>query len=318
MPLNELHTQSASLDKRRNRMAQVIFEEVQCKSLINRVHGDHLPFRWTINPYRGCQHACVYCFARGTHTYLGMNPGRDFDTRISVKVNAPEVLRQELRASTWRGQLIALGTACDPYEPAEQKYRLTRGILEALRDFHNPVSITTKGTLIVRDLGLLKELSQRAFCSVNFSVGSVDEEVWKMTEPQAPKPIKRLQALEKLAKAGVRVGVLLAPILPGLSDSPEALEATVRAASEYGAQFIAPNVLHLRPGSREWYMPFVRESYPHLNPLYARLYAGPYAPEEYTERIMALVEELRQRYGFLAHRELPTAPAGGLQMALAL
>jgi DNA repair photolyase len=247
-----------------------------------------------------------------------MNPDRDFDTRISVKVNAAEVLRQELRAPTWRGHLIALGTACDPYEPAEQKYRLTKGILEALRDFRNPVSITTKGNLIVRDLGLLKELGERAFCSVNFSVGSVDEETWRMTEPQAPKPIKRLQAMEKLAKAGIHVGVLLAPILPGVSDSPEALEATVRAASEYGAQFIAANVLHLRPGSREWYMPFVRESYPHLNPLYSRLYRGPCAPEEYTQRILALVEELRQRYGFLAHRELPKVPAGGLQMALAL
>ena len=299
-------------------MGKVVFEEIQSKSLINRVSGDSLPFRWTVNPYRGCQHACVYCFARSTHTYLGMNAGKDFDTRVSVKVNAPEVLRQELRASSWRGQLIALGTACDPYEPAEQKYRLTRGILQGLSDFRNPVSITTKGTLIERDLDILKELSQRAYCSVNFSVGTVDSEVWKATEPQAPKPVKRLQAMEKLVKAGIRAGVMLAPILPGLSDSPEKLEETVRAAAEHGAQFIAPNILHLKPGSREWYMPFVREAYPHLNALYVRLYKGPYAPEEYTERVLGLVEELRQRYGFLAKRDLGGAPAGGLQMALAI
>jgi DNA repair photolyase len=297
-------------------VGKVLFEEVLCKSLINRVHGDRLPFHWTINPYRGCQHACVYCFARSTHAYLGMDVGRDFDTRISVKVNAPEVLRQELRSPAWRGQLIALGTACDPYEPAEQKYQLTRRILEVLRDFHNPVSITTKGVLITRDLELLVELSGRAHCSVNFSVGTVDEKVWKLAEPQTPKPMRRLEAMERLAKAGIRTGVLLAPILPGLSDSPEGLEATVKAAAEHGAQYLAPNVLHLRPGSREWFMPFIREAYPHLNPLYTRLYKGPYAPEEYTERVLALVDALRERYRFNPRVQTITAPTGGLQMAL--
>ena len=298
-------------------MTKVVFEESRCKSLLNRVSGDALPFRWTINPYRGCQHACVYCFARGTHAYLGMDTGRDFDTRISVKVNAPEVLRQELRSPNWRGQLIALGTACDPYEPAEQKYQLTRRILEALRDFHNPVSITTKGTLITRDLEILQELSGNAFCSVNFSLGTLDEKVWKLTEPQTPHPKKRLQAMEKLVRAGVRAGILMAPIIPGLSDTPEGLEAVVRAASDHGARFVAPNILHLKPGSREWFMPFIREAYPHLNPLYAHLYKGPYAPQEYTDRILDLVDSLRQRYA-LTPREHETIPIGGLQMALSL
>ena len=299
-------------------MGKVVIEEIQCKALINHVSGESLPFHWTINPYRGCQHACTYCFTPGTHSHLGPDMGRDFDTRISVKINAPEVLKQELRSPTWRGQFIALGTACDPYEPVEQKYQLTRRILEVLRDFRNPVSITTKGALIPRDMDILVELSECAFCSVNFSVSTLDEKVWKLTEPQTPHPMKRLQAMEKLVKAGIRAGVMLAPVLPGLSDSPEALERVVRAASEHGAEFLASNVLHLRPGSREWYMPFIREAHPHLNPLYAQLYCGPYAPEEYTDHVLELVDSLRQRYGFTAHSRPPAVPTGGLQMALGL
>lgn len=278
-------------------MPRVVLEETLCKSLLNRVQGNALPFRWTANPYRGCQHACLYCFARGTHEYLGYNAGREFDTRIVVKTNAPEALRQELRSPSWRGELVALGTACDPYEPAELKYQLTRRILETFRDFHNPVSLTTKGTLVTRDVDVLQELGARAFLQVNVSVATVDEAVWKVMEPQTPKPIKRLEAVEQLARAGVRVGVLLAPIIPGLTDSPEALEAVVRQAAEHGAQFLAPNVLHLKPGSREWFMPFIREAYPHLNPLYARLYRGAYAPDRHTDEVLAVVRDLRRRYG---------------------
>ena len=300
-------------------MPKVVFEEVQCKSLLNRVHGEALPFRWSINPYRGCQHACTYCFARGTHEFLGYTPGREFDTRIVVKVNAPEVLRQELRSPSWRGELVALGTACDPYEPAEQKYELTRRILAAMRDFCNPVSITTKGVLVTRDLDVLSELTERGSVQVNFSVATLDEGVWKQMEPMTPKPAKRLEAMAQLARAGVRTGVLLAPILPGLTDSPESLEAVVRAAAEHGAQYLAPNVLHLKPGSREWFMPFVREAYPHLNPLYARLYRGVYAPEGYTEQVLAVVERLRHRYGLdppKADRATVMPQPRGLQLAL--
>lgn len=299
-------------------MPKVVLEEVYSKQLLNRVHpASGMHFRWTINPYRGCQHACTYCFARGTHAYLGMDVGRDFDTRIGVKVNAPDVLRSELRSPTWRGELIGLGTACDPYEPAEQKYELTRRILGLLRDFRNPVTLTTKGTLITRDIDILVELAELGCVTVNFSIGTVDDSVWKQTEPQTPKPIKRLKAMEKLAAAGVPTGVLMAPILPGLSDTPEGMEAVVKAAADHGAQFLAPNILHLRPGSREWYMPFVREAYPHLNPLYTHLYKGSYAPASYTEEVMAVVDALRRRYGF-ASKPRPAIQVGGLQMALAL
>ncbi len=163
-------------------MAKAYFEEIQCKTLINRVQGG-MPFRWTINPYRGCQHACIYCFARSTHQYLGYNAGDDFDRRIVVKINAPEVLREELRRPGWRRELIALGTSCDPYEPAERRYQLTRRILELLRDHANPVSITTKSALVTRDLDLLAALSKVADCRVNFSVGTLDDDVCERPNP---------------------------------------------------------------------------------------------------------------------------------------
>lgn len=297
-------------------MPKVVFEELPCKSLLNRVPGDSLPFRWTANPYRGCQHACLYSFARGTHEFLGYTAGRDFDTRIVVKVNAPEVLRQELRSPSWRGELVALGTACDPYEPAEQKYLLTRQVLTAFRDFCNPVSITTKGVLVTRDLDILAALAERTEVQVNFSVATLDERLWKQMEPVTPKPSKRLEAMELLARTGIRTGVLLAPIIPGITDSPENLEAVVKAAAEHGADYLAPNVLHLKPGSREWFMPFVREAYPHLNPLYERLYHGPYAPERYTEQVLQLVDELRRRHGLDGRRAIAELSSRGAQLAL--
>ena len=300
-------------------MSRVVFEEIQCKSLINRVRGDVLPFRWSINPYRGCQHACIYCFARPTHEYLGYSAGRDFDERIVVKINAPEVLRQELRNPRWRGELIALGTACDPYEPAEKKYRLTRKILEALRDFHNPVSITTKGVLALRDLDILRELASVTDGRVNFSLSTLDEKLWKVMEPKAPPPMKRLEVMERLVEAGVPAGVLLAPILPSVTDSKENLEAVVKAAAEHGAQYLAPNVLFLKPGTREWFMPFLREAYPHLTADYLRLYRGVYAPKNYTEKILTRIDNLRQRWGLTPrpiHERHPVPVQGKLALAM--
>ncbi len=286
-------------------MATPFFEEIEVKSVINKVDTPLLPFRWTINPYRGCQHACVYCFARNTHTYLGYNAGKDFNQRIVVKINAPEVLRTELRRPRWKREFIALGTACDPYEPAEREYLITRRILQTLLEFANPVGITTKSNLVLRDMDVLTELAQVASVSVNFSIATLKEETWRLIEPGTPKPMKRLQAMERLSRAGIRTGVLLAPILPEITDSEENLEEVVRQAAQHGAHFIAPNVLHLRPGSREWFLPFLREAYPHLTPEYLRLYRrGAYAPRAYTERIIGLVQRLRDRWG-LAGRESP-------------
>ncbi len=287
-------------------MPTPFYEEIEVKSVINKMATPLLPFRWSINPYRGCQHACVYCFVRNTHTYLGYDSGKDFNQRIVVKVNAPDVLRRELGRASWKRELIALGTACDPYEPAERQYFITRRMLQALRDFATPVAITTKSNLVLRDIDLLQELSQVAEVTVNFSIATLNEETWHRIEPGTPKPMKRLQAMEQLSRGGIRTGVLLAPILPEITDSEENLEEVVREAARHGARFIAPNVLNLKPGSREWFLPFLREAYPHLTPEYLHLYRrGSYAPRAYTERVVGLVQRLRDRWG-LAGRDAAT------------
>jgi DNA repair photolyase len=276
------------------------FYEVRAKSIINRVpDASHVPFRWTINPYRGCSHMCLYCFARKSHTYLDLDYGEDFDTRIVVKVNAPEKLRKELAAPKWQGEHIAMGTNVDPYQRAEGRYKLMRGILETLADFANPFSILTKGTLILRDLDLLARCAEVTDVGTNFSVGTVDRDLWKAVEPGTPSPGKRLEAVRKLNDAGISCGVLMAPILPFLSDDDEHLEATVRAIAHAGATHVSPIILHLRSGgSREWWMRWVRERRPDLVPRYEELYRGKaYAPKAYQQEVSDRVHGLARRFG---------------------
>ena len=239
------------------------------------------------------------CFARKTHTYLDFDYGEDFDTRIVVKVNAPELLRKELSAPRWEGEHIAMGTNVDPYQRAEGRYRLMRGILEGLRDFANPFSILTKGTLILRDRDLLQQCAEVTDVGTNFSVGSVDQEIWRATESGTPNPRKRLDAVRALNEAGVPCGVLMAPILPFLSDSPEAMADTVRAIAEAKATHVMPIVLHLRKGgSREWYMRWLKERHPELVPRYRELYGdGAYAPKAYQQEIAEKVRRLARRFG---------------------
>ncbi len=298
-------------------MPDVIFEEIECKSAVNRINapGGRLPFRWSLNPYRGCQHACTYCFARGTHEHLGYDAGRDFETRIIVKVNAPEMLRRDLARESWRRELIGIGTACDPYQPAELKYSLTHRILKVMRDCANPTSIVTKSPHIIRDADVLESLSQVADLMVSFSVATLDEEVWRRTEPATAKPAKRLEAMRVLTQRGIRCGVLLAPVLPGLTDDPRGIEDVVEAAKEHGASFIHDNVLYLKPGTKEWFMPFLRESYPHLDERYAKYYRGAFAPKSYTAEVHRLVDGLRRKYD-LVNREPAEPSAGQLQMAM--
>ncbi len=299
-------------------MSDVIFEEIECKSAVNRVSQGSarmLPFRWSLNPYRGCQHACTYCFARATHEHLGYDAGRDFDSRIIVKVNAPEMLRQDLGRASWQRELIAIGTACDPYQAAELKYSLTHRILKVMRDFANPVSIVTKSPHVIRDVDVLGELSAVADVTVSFSVATLDEEVWRRTEPGTAKPRKRLEAMRLLTERGIRCGVMLAPVLPGLSDDPSSLGAVVEAGREHGASFIHDNVLYLRPGTKEWFMPFLREAYPHLSERYAQYYRGPYAPKTYTQEVHRVVDRLRLKYDLVAPQRVQVS-AGQMQLAM--
>lgn len=276
------------------------FYEIRARSIINRVpEASYVPFRWTINPYRGCGMSCVYCFARKTHTYLDFDYGTDWDTKVVVKVNAPELLRKELAARRWQGEHIAMGTNVDPYQRAEGRYKLMRGILEALRDFTNPFSILTKGTLILRDLDLLQQCAEVADVGTNFSVGCVDEDYWRAIEPGTPSPHRRLDAVRKLNDAGIPCGVLMAPIIPFISDTDEAMERTVRAIAESGATHVSPIVLHLRKGgAREWWMKWLRENRPDLVSKYREIYEEQaYSPKEFQNEIADRVFELARRFG---------------------
>ncbi|MGH3961685.1 MAG: intein-containing Rv2578c family radical SAM protein [Pseudonocardiaceae bacterium] len=238
------------------------------------------------------------CFARRTHEYLDLDAGIDFDSKIVVKINAPELLRKELTSSRWAGHRIAMGTNVDPYQRAEGRYRLMPGILEALRDARNPFSILTKGTLVLRDLDLLREAAEVTDVSVNVSVGFVDETLWRQVEPGTPAPRARLSVCRTLTDARIGCGVLMAPILPYLTDSPSQLEATVGAIAAAGARSVTPLVLHLRPGAREWYLAWLEREHPELMPRYRDLYGdGAYAPKAYQRSISARVAQLAHRYG---------------------
>ncbi|MFC4534727.1 Rv2578c family radical SAM protein [Sphaerisporangium dianthi] len=275
------------------------FYEIHARSIVNRVPASsHVPFEWTVNPYRGCSHACVYCFARKTHTYLDLDSGHDFDSKIVVKVNAPELLRKELAAPRWGGHPIAMGTNVDCYQRAEGRYRLMPGILAALRDARNPFSVLTKGSLILRDLDLLAEAAEVTEVSTALSIGFVDDDLWRSVEPGTPRPAARLEVCAALAGRGVPCGVLMAPILPYLSDSPQALARAVGQIAEAGATHVVPIVLHLRPGAREWFLGWLGREHPRLVPRYLELYGrGAYAPKAYQARVMRQVRELALRAG---------------------
>ncbi len=274
---------------------QTRFYEVRARSVLNRVPGrSPMPFRWTINPYRGCSHACVFCFARATHTYLGFNTGRDFEREIVVKVNAPEVLRAELARRSWQGEHVALGTNTDPYQWVEGRYRLMVGIWEALRDaaggVGNPCSVLTKSPLLLRDLRLMQELAERTSFSACLSIPTLDERAWRATEPHTPHPRARLEAVAELNRAGVPTGVLVAPLMPGINDAPHQLEPLLRGAIDAGATSIGGLALHLRAGVREVFMEWLHAHRPELVERYEELYRrGAYAPREERERLAGLM-----------------------------
>lgn len=295
-------------------MATVRYVESPCKSALNRVQG--MPFDWSLNPYRGCRHRCAYCYARTTHAFMGLDAGSDFDNVIFAKTNLPEVLRREVRRPGWTRPAIAIGTATDPYQPIEGRYRITRSCLAVLADAENPANIITKGTLVVRDIDVLQGLARRAGCGVNISLISLDESIWRAFEAGTPPPAKRLEALRRLADAGVPCGLALAPVLPRLTDSLPALEAVVRAAVENGAQWLWSGTLHFEPAVRDWFFEALQRHFPQTLPAYAHVFGAAgaeakqrYAPTAYSSALLKRVAELKARYG-LASDQRPTPRLG--------
>jgi DNA repair photolyase len=271
------------------------FHEVRARSGINAVpKRSRMPFRYTINPYRGCSHACAYCFARPSHTYLDFNAREDFEREIVVKVNVPELVRAELNRPSWKGDHVALGTNTDPYQWVEGRYRLMEGIWEAMRDAANPCSVLTKSPLLLRDLKLFKQLVERTEFSTALSVPTIDEKAWRETEPHTPHPRKRLEAVAELNRAGVPCSVIIGPLIPGVNDAPEQVDEILEIAGEAGATNITGIPLHLRGEVRDIWFDWLRQYRPDLIPRYEELYRrGAYVPSAEKERLAELTKNAR-------------------------
>jgi DNA repair photolyase len=288
--------------------AEVEYYRLDSRTILNRESSARMPFAWTINPYRGCEFGCHYCYARYTHEFMEMWDGRDFERKIYAKTDAPELLRAELRRGRDQGLPIALGTATDPYQPVERQFEITRRMLEVFADFRGlDLSITTKSVLILRDLDLLQNVAARHRFSVHMTVTTPDERLARLLEPKAPSPRQRLEAVRKLGQAGVRAGVNAMPILPGLNDAPPQLDELAERAAEAGARFLHANVLFLMPCAMKQFMPFLEREFPDLVKRYRKLYArSAYLRGEYPERLTKLIAVLRTRYGLDDHRgEVP-------------
>jgi DNA repair photolyase len=296
----------------------VEYREEPCRSALNRVKG--MGFGWSLNPYMGCAHRCTFCYVRAFEQRADRPSDDRYGRSIRVKVNVAEMLRAELARSSWRGETVAIGAATDPYQPAEGRYKLTRGCLEALRDAANSFSLITRSPMVVRDLDVLVEAARRAEVGVVFSVPTLDEDVWRRTEPGTPPPRRRLEAVTALVRAGVKAGVGMAPILPGISDAPEQLDAVVRAAREAGATSVWANLLYLKPGTREHFLDALARDWPEELDRYEQLYGSrAYLRKAQTEPVRQLVAELRRRHGVRDRRPVKLEPQPqAVQLALAL
>jgi DNA repair photolyase len=274
----------------------VEYREEPCRSALNRVRG--MSFKWSLNPYMGCAHRCTFCYVRAFELRAQRPADERYGRSIRVKTNVAHVLARELARPSWRGEGIAVGAATDPYQPVEGRYRLTRACLEVLAAASNPLSLITRGPMILRDLDVLQEASARADVAVTFSVPTLDEEVWRTTEPGTAPPRQRLRALRKLVDGGVKASVEMAPILPGLSDRREQLAEVVAAAREAGATGVWANLLFLRPGTREHFLEALARDWPEQLEHYEQLYAEKaYLPAAETQPVRALVRELSREYG---------------------
>ena len=286
---------------------RIEYREEPCKVALNHVKG--MPFDWSLNPYMGCVHRCTFCYVRAFERRADRPSDHRYGTSIRVKVNIAERLRAELARASWRGQHVVIGAATDPYQPAEGRYRLTRACIEVLRDASNPFAIITRGPLIVRDADLLAEAAARADVSVTFSVPTVDDDVWRTTEPGTAPPRQRLRALKELVAVGVRASVGMAPLLPGLSDHPSSLERVIVAAREAGACGIWANLLYLRPGTREHFLDCLAHDWPELLPEYERLYAhSAYLPQAEARPAKEDVRRLAKLHGVRDRRTVKLLP----------
>jgi DNA repair photolyase len=295
--------------------AEAEYREEPCRSALNRVRG--MPFDWSLNPYMGCVHRCTFCYVRAFELRADRPSDDRYGRSIRVKTNVVEVLRRELTRPSWHGETVVIGAATDPYQPAEGRYRLTRGCIAALAEAANALGLITRGPMIVRDVDVLQEAARRADVAVTFSVPTLDEQVWRTTEPGTAPPRQRLRALKTLVEAGVRANVGMAPILPGISDRPEQLAEVVRAAREAGATGIWANLLYLRPGTREHFLEQLARDWPEQLPRYEALYArGAYLRDEAKKPVLDTVAELRRRYEIADRRDVRPELAREEQLAL--
>lgn len=284
------------------------YQEIRCRSALNRVKG--MPFDWTLNPYRGCTHACHYCFARRYQTQFELDADDSFSSLIFVKTNFVDVLARELARPGWTRPLVAFGTATDPYQPIEGHYRLSRRALQALAAGRTPIGLITKGPMVVRDIDVLQELSRETEgTTVCVSVPTVDEDAWRTLEPGTAPPLQRLRAVRALVDAGIDAGVLMSPLVPGFSTHPAKLEATVKAIADHGARFVSANLLFLEGGTRDHFLRFLRDGFPALTARYEQLYAAKYASPDYAQRVRHTVGLLKARYGLDGNRRRAAAAA---------
>jgi DNA repair photolyase len=292
---------TAALSEADRRANEAQYQEVTCRSALNRVQG--MPFDWTLNPYRGCTHGCHYCFARRYHVQFEMNADDEFASVILVKRNFVDVLRRELDRPSWTRDHVAFGTATDPYQPIEGHYKLTRQSIEALTKARTSIGLITKGPMVVRDRDVLLDLTRAAGCTVCMSVPTVDEEAWRILEPGTAPPLQRLRAVRELVDAGVNAGVLMAPIVPGFSSSRSKLERTIKTIAEHGARFVGCNVMYLQDGTRQHFMKFIEREFPSMLPRFERLYVKKYPPDSYRNEVKAMVRLLQERYGVTSRAE---------------
>ena len=287
-------------------MGQVTYREEPCRSALNHVQG--MAFEWSLNPYMGCSHRCAFCYVRAFERRADRPSDDRYGRSIRVKTNVADVLRQELARPSWKREEVAVGAATDPYQPAEGKYRLTRACLEALAAARNPFGLVTRGTLIVRDVDVLAEAARRADVSVNFSIPTLDPRIWSVTEPGTPPPRQRLRALERLVGAGIKAGVGIAPILPGLSDDPAKIADVVRAAREAGATFVWASMLYLRPGTKEHFLETLGREWPELAGRYEELYARRAYLQRAESGPVEVVQQLRREMGIADRRRVRLRP----------